>query len=177
MKIDQSKFAAMGVAALLPGMRHVLEIVEGVVAEYRGMLDELQAASGNGAPPAVRRGRPPKIALLAAPAAARPTLPEMVGANYTTAGAARELGITKGAARLRAHTRGLGKFVPHPKGRGARVFVLTPADVRAMGQPSGKPAGNTAHPRHPEHPGHAAWVRKIQAARQRAIKAKQEASA
>ena len=67
MKLDQNMLVRMGIAALLPGMRHMLEVLESHVGQYREMLMQLQ--NGNiealeglmpGLPAPKRRGRPPK---------------------------------------------------------------------------------------------------------------------
>lgn len=52
---EQNRYATMGVAALLPGMQYMCEIMQAKLDEMRAMLAHAQ---GNGAAP--KRGRPPK---------------------------------------------------------------------------------------------------------------------
>ena len=65
MRIDQNTLIGFGIAALMPGMRHMLEVMEGTVREYREMLDQLQSGNIAALMPngAKKRGRPSKAML------------------------------------------------------------------------------------------------------------------
>ena len=60
MKLDTNTLAGFGAAALIPGMQHMLDVMQAVISEHRALLAQLQASGGITIEAPKRRGRPRK---------------------------------------------------------------------------------------------------------------------
>ena len=104
MKLDQATLAKIGLAALQPGMRYMMEVIEAEFAQFRSIMEAAQNGTltieVETAKP--RRGRPPKQhtpalpALLEAPNKGlhKGPSPERIGHYYTRTGAAKYMGVS-----------------------------------------------------------------------------------
>jgi len=141
--IDEKKLMAMGIAALLPGITAIRELISQQENEYRDLLHNLQSNGLELLPK--RRGRPSNAskALLEAQVKALlpepektpkksghgETLPHQIGNDFTRAGAAAYLGYEtlSGFDLLRRKLDIPSKIVKNPDAnlkRGGRVKVI-----------------------------------------------------
>jgi hypothetical protein len=132
----------MGAAALLPGLQHALDMLNTLVAEYRGFLAQHQMSESlltgvkrRGRPP----GRPNKVATITDLTKAGKPLKGSYWANLTPAQRSAEM-----KRRMRV-TAGLEEKRPRKASRKAKTSTSN-------------------HPRNPDHPEHAAWAAKLKAA-------------
>lgn len=179
MKTNSEAFVRAGMAAYLPGMVYMLELMQRTVDEFRELLRGSQAREAQEDAPR-RRERPKKgVEKESKPL---PKLPDKIGDKYTLAGAAKELGTTYAALGQYVRWYGLnrdrqlGASAPHPTRKGQAILVFSRAEVEEMRAARSKaevPAVRVVktHPRDPNHPDHEKWRRKMKRAQQKRIQA------
>lgn len=156
-------------AALLPGMVHMLQLMEKYVNELRAELQALQINSGIMAESHSRRGRPPK-AFTDAVAAATERIHKEHAAEKVKEAAPQE------TVQMKAQKGYWAKMTPAQRSaemirrqavstrkRKAAAAAPAPKPVKAAASTKRPPKVHGIHISNPAHPRHEAWMKKMRA--------------
>ena len=147
---DINRMAQFGIAAMLPGMQHMLDQMQAVVDRYRELLGQVQMAGP-------KRGRPAKreTAVVSSHSEGQKAWWNSLTPEARTA--ENERRATKRAKTMRKNAAAAFAAAGASAGAVIRQVRGTDAGISATGLTlRGTP--KKRHPRDPAHPDHAAWV-------------------
>jgi hypothetical protein len=154
---DKEQFAHMGMAALMPGMQYMVDLMQQQVNQLRDLLAEVQTAERK-----PRTKRSPEIT--AHKPARGSSLPEMIDGMYTSRGALAYLGMSSYTfSKLSSARKISSKTVKHPNAK-TLIKIYPKSALDQLRQAAQK----KMHPSNPLHPRHAAWSKKMAIARKAA---------